>query len=451
MNDTNTTSKVLRAALFTSAAAIATAFASTASAESFALNEFSTIELGHANAGAVVQTDDASAAFANPALLPLYDRSAVTGALSGVWGDDVSFSDRGSTDATGAPLGGDTDDFLSDAYIPALHAVYAPGGRWAFGLSLAAPYGLSTSYDADWPGRYQALDSDLTVIDLSPSVGYQLTDTVSIGGGLNIQYVEAKLTNALDFGAVCLGALPVATCAGAGLLPQAADGNARVEGDDVSIGYNLGVAWTPTETVRVGVHYRSEIAHELEGDADFTVPANAAPLTATGLFADSDVEARLDLPATLEVGVMWQATEKTRLYFDVRQRYWSSLQEIRIKFDNPAQPDSVETLAYEDTVKVAAGVDYAINPAVTLRAGVALDETSTQSDHRLARITDDDRTYYALGASWTPNPDWQIDAAYNRVDIDSHDFDQTGDFNDRVVGRAEGAANVLSLGVTRRF
>lgn len=238
---------------------------------------------------------------------------------------------------------------------------------------------------------------------------------------------------------------------GLGLTPQAADGRAVVKGDDWSFGYNLGIVWAPDGRWRLGVTYRSEIAHKLEGDADFTVPASASLLTASGLFADTGASARLDLPASLEAGVMWRASDRTTLYASVRERYWSSLREIRVKFDNPLQPDAVEEANYKDATRYAVGVDYKLSDQWVLHAGFAVDETPTNEAHRLARIADDTRRYYAIGASWTGSEDWRLDIGYNWVEIADNEFDHVGDFGERLRGKFEGAAHVLSIGVTRSF
>lgn len=443
-------SSAAKAVLLASVLAAALLAAGDADAESFALNEYSALDQGRGNAGAAVQTDDASAAFANPALMTLYDRPAVTIAMSGVTGDSERFLDAGSVDVTGAPLGGEAADFLADGAIPALHLVY-PAGRWALGLAITAPFGLSTSYDSDWPGRYQALDSELETINVNPSAAFRLTDALSLGFGVNAQYVEARLGSAIDFGAVCFGALGPATCAGMGLAPQAADGSVLVEGDDWSFGYNAGLAWTPSERWRVGVTYRSAIDHELEGGADFTVPAAAAALAASGLFADTGARAGLRLPATLEAGVLWRASERVTLYGDIRHRYWSRFDEIRVRFDNPLQPDAVEPAHYENTTRYAVGLDYRLNDRLIVRAGYAYDESPTNEAFRTARLADDQRRYYALGASWFASDNIEIALAYNRVEIDDHDYDRTGRFGERVRGAYEGAANVFAIGLTKRF
>jgi long-chain fatty acid transport protein len=440
-----------KAALLASVLAACVMTAGHANAESFALNEYSALDQGRANAGAAVQTDDASAAFANPALMTLFSQPTFTGVLSSVTGDSERFHNQGSVDLTGVALGNDAQDFLDDGLIPALHVVYPIDNGWTLGLAITAPFGLATSYDPSWPGRHQALESELITINVNPSAAYQITDTLSIGLGVNAQYSQATLSNAIDFGAICYTALGASTCAGLSLTPQAADGRATVEGDDWSFGYNLGVAWAPKERWRFGVAYRSEIDHELKGDADFTAPPAAAPLMADGLFADSGARARLELPATLQAGVKWRAGDRITLYGDIRERYWSRFDEIRVQFANPLQPDAVEQVHYKDATRYAVGLDFQLNDEWIVRGGYAYDETPTNKAYRTARIADDSRRYYAMGVSWTAPDNWRVDAAYNRVQVADNTYDRVGRFGDRVRGEFEGAANVLSIGVTRRL
>lgn len=421
-----------------------------AHADSFAVNEYSASDLGRANAGRVTQTDDPAAAFGNPALMTRFDRPAVSVVASGILGN-AEYDDRGSTGPLGNPLGGDAEGFLSSEALPAGHLVYPLNEKMAVGFSVTVPFGLSTDYDNDWPGRYQALTSELQTINLNPSLAYELTDTLSVGVGLNAQYIDARLTSAIDFGAVCFAQAGPAACAGAGLVPQGADGNIEIEGDDWSFGWNAGLAWEPHPDLLIGVHYRSSIEQDLEGDADFSVPAAASFLTATGAFTDTGGAAGLDLPASTEIGVRWQASERVTLYADAQWTEWSSIEELRVEFDNPVQPDSVEELNYDDAARYGVGGDYRVSDQWTVRAGYAYDESPATAAFRTARIPDNDRHIVALGATWSPNPDWDVDMAFNRVTIEDTDFDRTGEFMDRVVGQYEGHADVVSVGLRRTF
>ena len=421
-----------------------------AHADSFAISEYSTSDLGRANSGRVTQTEDPAAAYANPALMTRFDRPAVSLGLSGILGN-AEFEDKGSIDALGNPLGGDTDGFLSDAAIPAAHAVYPVNEDIAVGLSVTVPFGLATDYERDWPGRYQALESELQTININPSLAYQITDDLSFGVGLNAQYIDARLTSAIDFSAVCLNQAGPATCAPAGLVPQAADGLVEIEGDAWSFGWNVGLAWAPHTDWLIGLHHRSSIEQRLDGDADFTVPAMASFLTASGAFTDTPGRAALDLPGTTELGIRWQASERATLYASARWTEWSSIEELRVDFENPVQPDSVEELNYEDAGRYGIGGDYQISDQWTVRAGYAFDESPAPAEFRTARIPDNDRHIIAVGTTWSPTPEWDVDAAYNRVSIEDADFDRTGEFGDRVIGTFSGHADVVSLSATRRF
>lgn len=421
-----------------------------AHADSFAINEYSTSDLGRANSGRVTQTQDASAAFGNPALLTAFTRPEVTLGVSRILGD-ADFDDEGSIDVLGNPLGGDTSGFLSNASVPHGHAVYPFNDRVAFGLSITAPFGLSTDYEKDWPGRYQALTSELETININPSLAYKLSDTVSVGAGVSAQRIDARLTSAVDFGALCLSQFDPLTCAGAGALPQNAEGLSEIEGDDWSYGWNVGIAWMPHPDVTVGLHYRSQIQHDIEGSAEFKVPANAGFLTATGAFADTPGSAALDLPASTELGVKWQATQRATLYASAQWTEWSSVDELRVDFENPAQPASVEELNYEDAGRYSFGADYELSPQWTVRGGYAFDESPDRAAFRTARIPDNNRHVIALGTTWTPGDVWSIDAAYNRVQIEDTDFNRVGRFGDRIIGEYTGHADVLSIGASRRF
>jgi long-chain fatty acid transport protein len=440
----------MRPVLLAGIAASLLATAPAAVADSFAINEYSTRDLGLANAGRATQRGDAAGAWGNPALIAALRRGSVTGSLSGILGAS-RFRDAGSHDALGRSLGFDTSGFLEDAMVPGLQVAWPINDRMAVGLAVTVPFGLATEYESNWPGRYQALKSSLRTADINPSFSWQITDSFSVGVGVSAQYAKATLNSMIDFGAVCLARLPTSTCASQRLLPQAADGFTEIEGDSWEWGWNVGAAWSPAPDWTIGLTYRSGIDHTLEGDAKFIVPSTAAILTSTGAFTDTPGSAELNLPDSAELGVRWQATPQITLYGAAQWKKWSTLEELRVDFENPAQPDSVEVLNYEDSWRYSLGVEYQIEPQWTLRAGIAFDGSPTQPEFRTARIPDNDRQVYAFGASWTPSDDWSVDFAYNRIEIDDTQFDHTGNFADRVIGEYTGHANVVSIGATRRF
>ena len=416
----------------------------------FSINENSAADLGRANTGRVTQTQDASSAFGNPALMVRYEHFTISNTASYITGD-ASFEDQGSIDLTGESLGGDTDGFFDSAIVPALQLIYPISERWAAGLSVNAPFGLSSTYDEGWTGRYQGLGSELLTINVNPSIAFAVNDTLSVGGGVNVQYANVELSSAIDFGAVCFAEIGPEGCTNLGLTPQAADGLVEIEGDDISFGYNIGVAFSPSEAVTLGAHFRSRVRHDIEGDADFTVPGNAQALTATGAFTDSDGTAELPLPASFEVGVGWKLNENISLYANFLRTYWSDLEELRIDFENPAQPDTIEELNFETADRYGVGVDVSVHKNWTLRAGYSFDEGAAADGFRTVRIPDNDRDIYAFGVSFTGLEHWRFDVGYNRFDFKTTDFTRIGPSNDLVTGVIRADVDVFSIGGSKTF
>ncbi len=57
--------------------------------------------------------------------------------------------------------------------MPNLYFSMPLGERLSLGLGVNAPFGLMTEYDADWVGRFQGIKSELTTININPSVCLQ--------------------------------------------------------------------------------------------------------------------------------------------------------------------------------------------------------------------------------------------------------------------------------------
>ena len=332
-----------------------------AQASGFQLKENSVKATGRAYAGSAAAAGDASVVINNPAAMTLFDRATVQADVHAI---DLSYEiDATGTDAFGRPLtGGDGGNAGGVAAIPASSAIIPIGDTGlTFGAAISAPFGLKTEYDRDWKGRYHAVESDVKVVDLTLALSLDLTDRFSVGAGMIVERAEVTLSNAIDFGSsVCrpsaaTGGRPPAFCLPLGSNtygPQQNDGFAEIQGDDTSLGWTAGLHWRPTDNVSLGLSHRSEIDHELEGEADFTVPGNVAPILAVGApgqFVDAGVVAKLTTPSITTASAAWQVTDAFALMADVSATDWHSLEAIDIDYDS-RQPNTVETFAWEDTM-----------------------------------------------------------------------------------------------------
>ena len=108
-------------------------------------------------------------------------------------------------------------------------------------------------------------------------LGLRFLDHVSLGAGVDLQYIDVELTNAVP-----------------NLAPTAPDGLARVKGDDISVGWNAGVM-VELDPVRIGAHYRSQVEHDLEGT--FELSGLLGPLAGNNASVDATAPLTL-LPHT---------------------------------------------------------------------------------------------------------------------------------------------------------
>ena len=201
----------------------------------FQLNENSASSIGNALAGGAAFTDDVTAMWWNPAALSTFPHTQGAAAMH-VIVPKIEFSNNASRPALNQPLGNDGGDAGGFNFVPNMYVAIPLNKQFAFGLGVNAPFGLTTEYDDGWIGRYQALKSSITTINVNPAMSWQVTPTFAVGAGVNYQYIKATLTQNVNYS----GALLADAAGRAGIAPGFADlqrnlrglARARLEGDD---------------------------------------------------------------------------------------------------------------------------------------------------------------------------------------------------------------------------
>ncbi len=416
-------------------------FTSNASAAGFAIAEQSVKGLGSAFSGGAASADDASTVWYNPAGMTRFSGTHISSALHGIL-PKAEFENKGSTTNPlfgGAPLTGRNFDGGKDALVPNFYLTHSINERMSVGLGMNAPFGLVVDYDKDWVGRYHALRSDVATVNINPAFAFKVNNQFSVGFGVNVQYIDVKLSNAVDMTGTCLGlagagAVPGALCAGTGLGNPAnigslsTDSEARVEGDDWSWGFNFGVMYEPFQGTRLGAHYRSKIGHDLVGQAEFfhTTPGTAAFAAATGpLVTNQGIKASLDLPESISISAYHEINPNWSLQGDITYMKWSRFDELRVKFDS-GRPDSVTPEEWDNSIRFAVGTTYRVNDKISLRGGVSFDETPVpDKELRTPRIADEDRIWLAFGGSYSLSDSASIDIGYTHIFVDDPEIDYT--------------------------
>ncbi|HQU16042.1 MAG: hypothetical protein B7Z66_01045 [Chromatiales bacterium 21-64-14] len=430
-------------------------------ASGFAITEQSGSGMGNAFAGAAASAQDASTIFFNPAGMTfLPDHQVVFG--THVISPSAEFSGTAANSPAfgGLPItGGNGGDAALIGVVPNLYLESALADhRWRVGLGINAPFGLRTDYPESWKGRYQAVKTELTTININPAVAFQATDRLSIGAGLDVMYADATLTNAVDNSAICLGLqaqgkFPAGTCAAFGLANPGSpgtDGFARVSGNNWALGYNLGVLYALTPDTRLGLHYRSKVHQTLSGNAEFS--GMPGLFTANGLFVNSPATAEVTLPETVSASVFHTINREWAVMADATWTHWARFDNLVVQYDTGAQGPTVQPEQWQNTWRYSVGANYRYSDALTLRTGIAYDQTPIQSPQlRTPRIPDATRRWVAVGASYHYSPRVTIELAYAHLFVSNTSINHTDSLGHTLTGSYSSEVNLLSGQVNWAF
>ena len=424
----------------------------TAFASGFELRESSAHAMGTAYAGAAASNSDAGFLFYNPAALGGVDTWDSSFNVTGlILGSNANFT---GTTAAGTPAGGRTNPggFISNALVPAGDIRYRIDDQFAVGLSLSSPWGESTKYPAGWTGRYYALTTRLTSIDITPLISYQPIPEFTFAAGPQIQYLNAELSEAIDFGTLgALNGFP-------GAVPGGSDGLAQAHGNSWAVGYTLGAMWQMMPNLSLGASYRSNIHQSLQGTEDFNYDSAGIGATInalTGAFADGKGKTSLPTPAVVMGGARWAFDDHWTALAGVEYTNWSSLKELLIVPNNPLNPTALTVLNWKNTWFGSFGGEYRYDDQWTLRLGGAYDEAAAPSETVEPRIPDANRYWVSggVGYRWRPGTDVNFAVAHlftPHSNVDQSVFEPGNSTRGSLMGVSNSDATLISLQIVMR-
>jgi long-chain fatty acid transport protein len=181
---------------------------------------------------------------------------------------------------------------------------------------------------------------------------------------------------------------------------------------------------------RLGLSYRSTIKYDVRGDANFSIPSVAATSTANGVIAQvlgalsqpeqrlasGSIKASIELPDSWSLSLAHQMSPQLQLLADVSWTGWSSIPKLEFFRTSGALISSVD-YSWKDTWRYSVGANYKLNDKLTLRGGVAFDQTPMDDAHRTPRLPDGDRTWLSVGARYAVMPNLALDFGYTHIFI----------------------------------
>lgn len=261
--------------------------------------------------------------------------------------------------------------------------------RLSIGIGVNTPFGSSAQWPKGWAGQYLVQDISLMAIFIQPTISYKITDRIGIGAGFVYAFGNVEFNRALPYGD---------------------NSSVNLEGTGNDIGFNVGVFFKPTESLSLGIDYRSEIVMEVEGgDATFNVPVSLqGSIPPANTFS-----AELPLPANLDFGLAYKFNEKLTLAASVNWVMWETYDSLKFIFDeNGDLLSSSSPRLYSDSWISRIGAQYDMNETFTFRAGVYYDPTPTNEDYFSPETVSLNTLAFTLGMSIRPAKGLSIDLSY---------------------------------------
>ena len=181
--------------------------------------------------------------------------------------------------------------------VPQLHFVYSPeDSPWSYGLGVYAPFGLGIDYGDDNPFNTLAQEGSLAYVSVAPTIAYQLSNSLSVGGSITINYSNIEFHRALT----------------------SVTDRFSFEGDDLDIGLNWGLLWQPHPQWSFGLNYKLETEMNYDGRS-----------RANAVFSPDlswrDTSASLVFPQNIDLGVSYRPNKDWNIEFNIDWTDWDAV------------------------------------------------------------------------------------------------------------------------------
>lgn len=360
-----------------------------AMAAGFHLREQSAAAQGNAYAGATAGAENGSYAYYNVAGITRQKGMQVNMGGTYIAPRATAKNVRGQSGERGANV----ENVVHAAISPNGTVSYQLNDKAFAAIAANSQFGMITKYDPQWVGSDHGITSDLKSGTITPMFAYKATDKLSLGAGVQMQYVWAHLTSSNT------------------LAPGVRVNNITTNGNDFDMGYQLGALYEFTDSTRVGVGYRSEINHKLKGK----MKSSGSPSPLFNALTNQKISAKLTTPAMLSMGIYHDVNEKWAVMAEYQRVFWSSFQNLTFKSQNGGYTISNVKENWRDTNFYSMGTSYMLDNQWKLRLGLAYDQSAVRYAHRTPRIPDSDRIWYSAGLGYQYNENLSFDIGYTYI------------------------------------
>ena len=257
--------------------------------------------------------------------------------------------------------------------LPQVYYAFAPAGaKWAGGLGVYAPFGLST----DWSNSTDLLEfatkNEETYTTINPVFAWRLTDTLSIGGGVTFNRLKVDLRRGVYYS------------------PVAPAGNYRFNASGSDTGYNLGLRWQPAAEHAFGLSYQARTNFGVSGTSE--LPPVLASESARADFA---------FPEVVIAGYSYRPTPEWNLEANIDWTNWKCLKTVVVsKASGPLSlPFNWQASCFYEL-----GVTRYLQDGWQVSAGYTLSENSVPDATWNPAVPDATRHFLCAGVGYAQGP-----------------------------------------------
>lgn len=320
---------------------------------------------------------------------------------------------------------------------------------WAVGFGMFSDFGTGTSWSNYSSLRYSATDTQLRTATYNLNVSKKVGETFSAAIGASYMTSDVRFDSMYPFNL---------------FEPGAAEGYRLIRGTGAGWGFNGALLFKPSDTIKIGLTYRSKIKTAVSGDADIlNFPGTLGKLVGgTGGDYRSGVNVDVTYPDIAVLGIAWKATERLTLEADADYTGWSSYDQLVFNFDKPLKlangvsvlpSSSTQKKDWKNVVAFRVGGSYNYSASSTLRVGYYLDPTPMPDETFDPRLPDADRNVVAIGWGYRATDKFTVDASYSYLwtATRSVNNDVGQEIKASVDGDYKTTANIFGLSVGYKF
>lgn len=355
-------------------------FSTVSHASALYFYEVGTEDAALAGAGQAARAQDASTLLTNPAGMTRLPDHMLTGGVQAM-GGDISY--QLDNESSGRQSPGNVMNLFPNA---SMFYTQRLNDSVSAGLGLYGNYGLGIDF-GEWAGDRLIKKSTMVAMTLSPGIAWKLSDNVSVGAAVGLNYGYLSLTRNVD------------------------RHDERQNDHDWAMNYRLGILMDLTDQTRAGITWTSKT------DYHFSIDGKARFPNLPNVEYDLPVAAQVRAPQQVMLSVVHDVNKYWSVMGDLGWQDWSQFGSPEITINGQA---GNRNNRLKDTWHTALGVQFRPEDRWRLNAGIAFDSTpyKTQSDVALTLPTGDEWRF-ATGAQYQMTPASNIGFAVKYLHMQS--------------------------------